>query len=94
LNKIYLSLFFLMIFSPVVHPWYLIWFAVFLPVVRSYSGIYFASAVSLTSLSILRYQLTGVWEEYAWVLLAQYVPLLIIFYYEMKKKVFSNKINF
>jgi len=92
--KIFLSLFFLMILSPVVHPWYLIWFAVFLPVVRSYSGIYFVCAVSLTSLSILRYQLTGVWEEYAWVLLAQYLPLLIIFYYEVKRKVFSNKINF
>ncbi len=94
MNKIYLSLFFLMIFSPVVHPWYLIWFAVLLPIVRSYSGIYFVSAISLTSFSILRYQLTGVWEEYTWALLAQYVPLLIIFYYERKRKVFSNKINF
>jgi hypothetical protein len=94
LNKIYLSLFFLMIFSPVVHPWYLIWFVVLLPVVRSFSGIYFVSAISLTSFSILRYQLTGVWEEYTWALLAQYVPLVILFYYEIKRKIFSNKINF
>ncbi|MCW8802912.1 MAG: hypothetical protein OQK57_00815 [Ignavibacteriaceae bacterium] len=94
IRKIFLSLFILMIFSPVVHPWYLIWFVVFLPVVRSYSGIYFGSAISLTSFSILRFQLTGEWEEYSWVLLAQYVPILIIFYYEMKRKVFSNKINF
>jgi hypothetical protein len=94
IRKIFLSLFGLMIFSPVVHPWYLIWFAVFLPMVRSYSGIYFVSVISLTSFSILRYQLTGVWEEYPWVLLAQYIPLVIIFYYEMKRKVFSNKINF
>ena len=94
IRKIFLSLFVLMIFSPVVHPWYLIWFAVLLPMVRSYSGIYFVSVISLTSFSILRYQLTGVWEEYLWVLLAQYIPLVIIFYYEMKRKVFSNKINF
>lgn len=93
LRKIYLSLFLLMLFSPIVHPWYLIWFAVFLPVVRSYSGIYFVSAISLTSFSILRFQLTGVWEEYTWILFAQYVPLLIILYYEMKRKVFSNKIS-
>lgn len=90
INKIYLSIFLLMIFSPVVHPWYLIWFAVLLPLVRSYSGICFVSVVSLTYFSVIAFQVTGIWKEYPWVLLAEYIPILIIFYYEIKQKKFSN----
>ncbi len=90
INKIYLSLFLLMIFSPVVHPWYLIWFAVLLPVVQSYAGVYFVSAVSLTFITVVTYQTIGVWQELSWTLLLQYVPLLIIFIYELKTKKFNQ----
>jgi len=91
LKKIYLSLFLLMIFSPVVHPWYLIWFAVFLPVIRSFSGLYFVAAISLTSITVVTFQLTGVWQEYTLVLLAQYFPLTLIFFYEIIKKRFLSE---
>jgi alpha-1,6-mannosyltransferase len=91
INKIYLSLFLLMIFSPVVHPWYLIWFAVLLPVVRSYSGIYFVAAVSLTSISVVNYQLNSVWQESSIVLLAEYLPLTLLFIYEMFNKKFVSQ---
>lgn len=92
IRKIYLSLFFLMLFSPVVHPWYLIWLAILLPVVRSYSGIYFVSAISLTFISVITFQTTGIWKEYPAVLLIEYVPLLLILYYEIRRKIFSNKL--
>lgn len=91
INKIYLSLFLLMIFSPVVHPWYLIWFAVLLPVVRSYSGIYFVAAVSLTSISVVNYQLNSVWQESTFVLLIEYLPLTLLFLYEIFNKKFVSK---
>ena len=86
INKIYLSLFLLMIFSPVVHPWYLIWFAVLLPVVRSYSGIYFVSAVSLTFLVVVNYQQADIWKESSIILLVQYLPILMLFIYEIVKR--------
>jgi hypothetical protein len=72
-----------MIFSPVVHPWYLIWFAALLPVVRSFSGIYFVAAISLTSMSVVNYQLNSVWQESTIVLLAEYLPLSLLFIYEI-----------
>jgi alpha-1,6-mannosyltransferase len=92
INKIYLSIFLLMIFSPVVHPWYLIWIAVFLPVVRSYSGIYFVAAVSLTSISIIGYQLNSVWQESTIVLLAEYIPLTLLFLYEIFRRRIRNEL--
>lgn len=93
INKIFISIFLLILFSPVAHPWYLIWFAVLLPLVRSWSGIYFVSAISLTSFTIITYQLTGIWREYEWVLLAQYLPVALIFFYELRhKKFFGNLI--
>ena len=93
INKIYLSLFLLMLFSPVVHPWYLIWFAVLLPVVRSYSGIYFVAAVSLTSISVVNYQLNSVWQENTIVLLAEYIPLTLLFIYEIFYKKYVSQIE-
>jgi len=91
IKKFYLSLFLLMIFSPVVHPWYLIWFAIFLPIVRSFSGIYLVAAVSLTSISVVGYQLNSTWQESTIVLLAEYIPLTLILLYEILNKKFVGK---
>jgi len=91
LKKVYLSLFLLMIFSPVVHPWYLIWFAVLLPVIRSYSGFYFVAAISLTSITVVTFQTVGVWQENTLVLFIEYLPLTLIFFYEIfKERFWSN----
>ena len=88
LKRIYLSLFLLMIFSPVVHPWYLIWFAVLLPVIRSYSGLYFVTAISLTSITVVTFQTLGIWQESPLILILQYLPLTLIFFYEFFKERF------
>ena len=91
LKKVYLSLFSLMIFSPVVHPWYLIWFAVLLPVIRGYSGFYFVAAISLASITVATFQTTGVWQEITLVLFIEYLPLTLIFFYEIfKERFWSN----
>jgi hypothetical protein len=80
-----------MLFSPVVHPWYLIWFAVFLPVIKSYSGIYFVSAISLTSITVVTFQTIGVWQESPLILVVEYLPLTLIFLYELLKERFWSK---
>lgn len=94
INKIYLSLFLLMIFSPVVHPWYLIWFSVLLPVVRSYSGIYFVSVISITFITVNTFQTTGVWSESPIILLIEFLPILILFIYELALKTEKFKLSF
>ena len=83
LVKIYLSVFLLLIFSPIVHPWYAAWLAVLLPFVPRRSGIAYAGLISLTVFTVLNYQLTGVWNEYTWVLVLEYVPVLSLFLYEI-----------
>ena len=85
LEKIYLSIFLLLIFSPVVHPWYVSWLVILLPFVPRWSGIFYVSLVSLTSITDLNYLLNGVWKEYTIVLILEYVPVLAIFLYEVFK---------
>ncbi|MFA7229574.1 MAG: hypothetical protein WC061_11105, partial [Melioribacteraceae bacterium] len=63
-DKIYFAVLLLMIFSPVVHQWYIAWVLILLPVVRKPSGIYFAALSSLTAVTIMNYQLYGVWQDY------------------------------
>ena len=90
-TKIYLSIFLLMIFSPVVHPWYVGWLLIILPFVTRWSGIAFAGLISLTSFTVLNYQLHGKWEEYTLVLAIEYVPVLTLFLYELYKS--SKSLN-
>jgi hypothetical protein len=96
ITKIYLSIFLLFIFSPVVHPWYLNWLAVLLPFIPRWSGIIYVSLISLTTFTILNYQLNGVWKEYIPVLLLEYIPVLTLFGFELfvlrKEKLKDSKI--
>ena len=86
MEKIYLSIFLLLIFSPVVHPWYVSWLAILLPFIPRWSGIFYVSLVSLTAITDLNYQLGGVWKEYTIVLILEYVPVISIFLYETFKR--------
>ena len=79
LSQLYLSLFLLYIFSPVVHPWYLSWLAILIPFMPKWSGISYVALISLTAFTVLNYQLYGVWKEYNLVLFFEYAPVLIFF---------------
>lgn len=83
ITKIFLSIFLLFICSPVVHPWYLGWLAVLLPFIPRWSGITYVSLISLTSFTILNYLLNGIWKEYTPVLILEYIPVLILFAFEL-----------
>lgn len=83
LKKVFLSILFLIIFSPVTHQWYLIWFIIFLPLVKSFSGIYIAAAVSVSFFTVLNYLNGEGWVEFTVVLLIEYVPLVFLLYYDL-----------
>ncbi len=83
LTKIYISVFLLFIFSPVVHPWYVVWLAVLLPVIPRWSGILYISLISLTAFTVMHYQLTGVWKDYTIVQIFEYVPVIALFLWEL-----------
>jgi hypothetical protein len=73
-----LAVFLLLVFSPVVHPWYVGWLAVLLPIAPRASGIVWLATVGLTSLTIAAYRTSGVWIDYPLVRLAEYVPVLVL----------------
>ncbi|HSQ74222.1 MAG TPA: hypothetical protein VLT13_01615 [Bacteroidota bacterium] len=83
LTGTYTAIFLLLLLSPVVHPWYVSWLAVLLPLVRRWSGILLAATVSLSSLTVMNYRLTGDWSQHPWVLVLEYVPVLAAGLYEL-----------
>ncbi|HTR80679.1 MAG TPA: glycosyltransferase 87 family protein, partial [Bacteroidota bacterium] len=83
-DTLYFALLSLMIFSPVVHPWYVGWIAVILPIARRWSGIALAAGVSLTSFTVMHYRLTGVWQQYPAVLALEYIPVIVLAIVELR----------
>ena len=86
LQKYYYSVLLLLIFSPVVHPWYIAWLAVLLPILPRWSGIFYVGLSSLTVFTVLSYQLNGLWKEYPIVLMLEYIPVVAILIYELSKE--------
>jgi hypothetical protein len=84
LEKTYYAILALLLLSPVVHPWYVGWLVVLLPLVPRWSGIVYAGTVSLTGFTVLHYVRTGVWNEYPIVLVLEYLPILIFLIGEMR----------
>jgi hypothetical protein len=82
-DKLYLSILLLLLFSPVVHPWYIAWLMIFLPIMHRWSGILYVATASLTSLTILNYKLYGVWEQYPLILIIEYLPVILLLLYEL-----------
>lgn len=84
LDTVYFSLVALILLSPVVHPWYVAWVAVLLPIERRWSGIALAAGVSLTSFTVMNYRLTGDWEQYPVVLIIEYLPMIVLLAVELR----------
>jgi len=85
IKKVYYIFFLFFLFSPTVHPWYLTWLAVLLPVYFRWSGILFVALVSIANYVIINYQLKGIWQESALVLSIEYLPIFAALIYEFYK---------
>lgn len=79
----YLSVMLLLLFSPVVHPWYVAWLAIFVVLTFAWSGIAYLALVSLASLTTVAYVTTGVWGISPWILIIEYAPVFVIFLIEL-----------
>jgi hypothetical protein len=85
LTKLYLSVLALLLFSPVVHPWYVCWLVLLLPLVPGWSGIIYAATASLTVFTVVGFKLSGVWEQHPLILAAEYLPVLIVLGIEFRR---------
>jgi alpha-1,6-mannosyltransferase len=93
-EKIFYAMFFLLLFSPIVHPWYVGWLAVLLPFARKWSGIVFVSLLSLTSFTYISYQLHGVWTETPQQWLTEYIPVVILLVWELLRRSARREITY
>jgi alpha-1,6-mannosyltransferase len=86
-EKIVLSTLLLLLCSPVAHPWYMGWMIVLLPLAPLASGIALAASASLPSITFVTYQLHGIWKDYPLVLILEYVPVVALLVYDLRRKV-------
>ncbi len=85
LDAFYFSVLLLLLFSPVVHPWYVSWLAVMLPFARRWSGIVYAAFVSFTVYTIVNYKLHGNWDQSAVILALEYIPVIALMLLELRR---------
>ncbi len=82
-DRLYYAVLLLLLFSPVVHPWYVGWLAALLPLARRWSGVVYVSTLSLTCFTYIAYQLHGVWSEQPVMWLLEYIPVVILLIMEL-----------
>jgi hypothetical protein len=80
-NSLYAVLL-LILLSPVVHPWYVAWLAVLVPIAPRWSALALVGTVSLSSATVVTYQLDGVWVDYGLVRTVEYVPVFALLLWE------------
>lgn len=84
IDTVYFSFVALILFSPVVHPWYVAWIALLLPLTRRWSGIALAAGVSLTSFTVVTYRMTGTWIQYPLAMVGEFGPVLVLIVLELR----------
>lgn len=83
-DVLYYSVILLLLFSPVVHPWYVTWLTVLLPFARRWSGIVYSASASLTAYTVVQFKLTGNWEQSGLVMALEYLPVIILLILELR----------
>ncbi|HEX2866480.1 MAG TPA: hypothetical protein VHO03_05535 [Ignavibacteriales bacterium] len=95
MEKMYMIFFTFFLLSPTVHPWYLTWLAVLLPLSFRWSGVLFVALVSLANYVVINYKLSGVWQMPIFILLAEYMPVYIMLIWEtLRGSRFTSKWHF
>ena len=84
LPKITLAFLLLLMFSPVVHPWYVVWMTVLLPATPFWSGLVLSSSVSLTAFTVLSFVTGGAWKEYLPLVLLEYLPVVYFIIHDLR----------
>ncbi|MBX7153078.1 glycosyltransferase 87 family protein [bacterium] len=68
----------LLLFSPTLHPWYLIWIIPLLCFYPNPAWIGFTGLITLSYTVLAEFQKTGVWQEFKTILLWQYIPFFVV----------------
>jgi hypothetical protein len=71
------------VFSPTVHPWYLMWLAALLPMFWSPAVFLLLCTSNLSNIVVYRYHATGIWKDQQWLLALEYLPFVALFFHEL-----------
>ncbi|MGA9120876.1 MAG: hypothetical protein WB699_16035 [Bacteroidota bacterium] len=84
IENVFLALLGLVIFGPVVHPWYLLWLAAMM-VIRWSPSVFLLLGLSVVSnVIVYRYVTTGQWIDDPWLVAIQYIPFAVALWWEWK----------
>jgi len=72
--------------SATVHPWYLVWLAVLIPLQWSRATYVLLGLSVVSTWTVHRFRSSGVWEESVVVLLVEYVPFFVLLVHEVWKR--------
>ncbi len=78
----------ILLLTPTLYPWYLIWMIPFLIFQPNWSWLSFTFLIQLSYYVLKHYSINGNWEESVWILFLEYVPfyvLLMIEYLDKKR---------
>ncbi len=78
------------VFSPVVHPWYVCWLVPFCVLVPSRAVLILSGTVFLSYYVLIEYTFSGIWHEELPVKLAVYVPFYTMLLYELNTRVMKG----
>jgi alpha-1,6-mannosyltransferase len=84
-EKVFLAFLGYVIFSPVVHPWYLTWLAVLL-VLRWSPAVFLLLVLSnLSNIIVYQYRVFGVWQDSPLLMSLQYLPFFGVLMWELTR---------
>jgi hypothetical protein len=90
-EKTFLIFLGMIIFAPLIHPWYLTWIAALLALRWSTAVFIVLGLSNLSNLVVYEYHLTSVWHESIWILLIEYIPFYAVLAWEFSRKEFGRK---
>jgi hypothetical protein len=91
LRAAYLLTAVLLLVSPTLHPWYVIWVVPFLCFYPNPGWFIFSGLVLLAYSNLPGYRSTGVWREDDMILLVQYVPFYTIFLFFVARSLWRKR---
>jgi hypothetical protein len=79
----------MLLLSPTLYPWYIIWLIPLLVLLPKWSWLIFTMLIQLSYYVLQNYHTNGIWEESDIILVLQYIPFyfLLIFEYLDKRKI-------
>jgi alpha-1,6-mannosyltransferase len=84
LEMIYYTLIGFFILSATVHPWYVIWLAVLLPLTTRWSGIAYITLINLANIVVIDYKAFKIWHLSPAIEVLEYLPILFFLFWELK----------